>query len=76
MGTSLVTFPGSGLAFPRAARWMPIVAPCSGLPPAQRHLGGSNTSLDDAAFRPGCDGGLIVGGETDFRGSRDCGGTL
>jgi len=55
---------------------MPIVAPCSGLPPAQRHLGGSNTSLDDAAFRPGCDGGLIVGGETDFRGSRDCGGTL
>lgn len=29
----------------------------------------SNTYLLDAAFRPGCDGGLIVGGETDWQRS-------
>jgi hypothetical protein len=43
------------------------------------------TRLNDAAFRPGCDGGLLVGGYTNFQGSsaqlvkfqvlgaRDCG---
>ena len=34
-----------------------------------RYLADGNTYLSDAAFRPGCDGGLIVGGKTDFRGS-------
>ena len=29
----------------------------------------SNTNLNDSAFRPGCDGGLVVGGRTDFSGS-------
>lgn len=33
------------------------------------YLGTSNTNLNDSAFRPGCDGGLIVGGETSFSGS-------
>ncbi len=33
------------------------------------YLADSNTSLNDAAFRPGCDGGLIVGGRTNFSGS-------
>ncbi len=28
------------------------------------YLGTSNTNLNDSAFRPGCEGGLIVGGET------------
>jgi len=34
------------------------------------YLGDSSTNLNDAAFRPGCDGGLIVGGKSDFRGTR------
>jgi len=29
----------------------------------------SNYNLNDSAFRPGCDGGLIVGGESGFSGS-------
>lgn len=33
------------------------------------YLGTSNTNLNDSAFRPNCDGGLIVGGETNFSGS-------
>ncbi len=33
------------------------------------YLGTSNTNLNDSAFRPGCDGGLVVGGETGFSGS-------
>lgn len=45
----------------------------------------NNTHLNDAAFRPGCDGGVLVGGFTNFAGSsgqlvkfhivgaRDCG---
>jgi hypothetical protein len=45
----------------------------------------SGTRLNDAGFRPGCDGGVLVGGKTDFNGSsaqlvkfqiqgaRDCG---
>ena len=33
-------------------------------------LGDSNVSLKDVAFRPGCDGGLIVGGKTSFSGSQ------
>ena len=33
-------------------------------------LASSNTYLRDAAFHPACDGGLIVGGDTDFTGSR------
>ncbi len=28
-----------------------------------------NYNLNDSAFRPGCDGGLVVGGETSFSGS-------
>ncbi len=30
----------------------------------------ANANLNDAAFRPGCDGGLIVGGESNIQGSR------
>src|SRR5690606_19495470 len=30
------------------------------------YLATSNTYLNDSAFRPGCDGGLIVGGRSDF----------
>ena len=33
------------------------------------YLADSNTNLNDAAFRPGCEGGLIVGGRTNFSGS-------
>jgi hypothetical protein len=29
----------------------------------------NGTILNDAAFRPGCDGGLLVGGYTNFQGS-------
>jgi hypothetical protein len=36
---------------------------------AALYLGTSNTYLHDSAFRPGCDGGLIVGGESSFSGS-------
>jgi hypothetical protein len=36
---------------------------------APPYNGDSSTYLRDAAFRPGCDGGLIVGGKTDFSGS-------
>ena len=46
------------------------------------YLANSNTYLNDAAFRPGCDGGLIVGGnvsagtgmivEFALEGGRDC----
>lgn len=55
---------------------------------AAPYLGDSSTNLNDAAFRPGCDGGLIVGGKSDWRGTRglviefrieglrSCGGTL
>ena len=32
-------------------------------------LGQTSTSINDAAWRPGCDGGLLVGGRSDFRGS-------
>ncbi|MEZ4339636.1 MAG: hypothetical protein R3B82_23680 [Sandaracinaceae bacterium] len=37
---------------------------------AAPYLGDSSTYLNDASFRPGCDGGLIVGGKTSFSGSR------
>lgn len=33
------------------------------------YLGTSNTNLNDSAFRPGCEGGLVVGGETSAFGS-------
>jgi len=33
------------------------------------YLGSSNTWLLASAWRPGCEGGLIVGGESDFQGS-------
>jgi len=33
-------------------------------------LGDSNTFLRDVDFRPGCDGGLIVGGKSNFSGSQ------
>ena len=36
---------------------------------AAPYLGDSNTYLSDSAFRPGCDGGLIVGGNTSWSGS-------
>jgi len=32
-------------------------------------LGTSTTHLNDAGFRPGCDGGVIVGGRSDFQSS-------
>jgi len=36
---------------------------------AAPYLGTSSTMLDDSAFRPGCDGGLVVGGQTGVSGS-------
>jgi hypothetical protein len=30
------------------------------------YIADSNYNLNDSAFRPGCDGGLVVGGETSF----------
>ncbi|NOY92458.1 MAG: hypothetical protein GXP55_14790, partial [Deltaproteobacteria bacterium] len=33
-------------------------------------LGDSSSSLKDVAFHPGCDGGLIVGGKSDYSSSR------
>lgn len=32
-------------------------------------LGQSATSINDVAWRPGCDGGLLVGGRSNFQGS-------
>jgi hypothetical protein len=36
---------------------------------AAPYLGDTSTSLRASAFRPGCDGGVIVGGKTSFSGS-------
>lgn len=33
-------------------------------------LGDSSVHLKDVDFRPGCDGGLIVGGKSSFSGSQ------
>ncbi|MGE0790941.1 MAG: hypothetical protein AB7S26_35045 [Sandaracinaceae bacterium] len=44
-----------------------VSIPGFGAPP---YNADSNTYLNDAAFRAGCDGGLLVGGKTSFTGSR------